>query len=160
MLYHFSYDVAFGTSAYQNPLFIGNNILNGATLFFPWTNAWLLQVFLRKLKRQSRWNFETQCNIWTRNVVVGCVFIMKGFIWLVVWLPFFIFPEIWGISSSQLTNSYFSEGWPWPTKQLCTNQLKWVSSRLAMASPAIICWGHFGLWEWVGEPGFGPSFAV
>ena len=31
--------------------------------------------------------------------------------WLVVWLPFFIFPEILGISSSQLTNSYFSEGW-------------------------------------------------
>ena len=30
--------------------------------------------------------------------------------WLVVWLPFFIFP-------SQLTNSYFSEGWPWPTNQ-------------------------------------------
>ena len=31
-------------------------------------------------------------------------------IWLVVWLPCFIFPEILGISSSQLTNSYFSEG--------------------------------------------------
>ena len=34
------------------------------------------------------------------------------YIWLVVWLPFFMFPEILGISSSQLTNSYFSEGWP------------------------------------------------
>ena len=30
----------------------------------------------------------------------------------------FIFPLILGISSSQLTNSYFSEGWPWPTHQL------------------------------------------
>ena len=29
-----------------------------------------------------------------------------------VWLPFFIFPYRKGISSSQLTNSYFSEGWP------------------------------------------------
>ena len=38
-------------------------------------------------------------------------------IWLVVWLPCFIFPEILGISSSQLTKSYFSEGWPWPTNQ-------------------------------------------
>ena len=34
------------------------------------------------------------------------------YIWLVVWLPFFIFPLILGISSSQLTKSYFSEGWP------------------------------------------------
>ena len=32
--------------------------------------------------------------------------------WLVVWLPFFIFPLILGNSSSQLTNSYFSQGWP------------------------------------------------
>ena len=32
--------------------------------------------------------------------------------WLVVWLPFFIFPLILGMSSSQLPNSYFSEGWP------------------------------------------------
>ena len=31
--------------------------------------------------------------------------------WLVVWLPFFI-SHILGMSSSQLTNSYFSEGWP------------------------------------------------
>ena len=32
--------------------------------------------------------------------------------WLVVWNMNFIFPLILGISSSQLTNSYFSEGWP------------------------------------------------
>ena len=33
--------------------------------------------------------------------------------WLVVWLAScFIFPLILGMSSSQLTNSYFSEGWP------------------------------------------------
>jgi hypothetical protein len=31
-------------------------------------------------------------------------------IWLVVWNMAFIFPIILGISSSQLTNSYFSEG--------------------------------------------------
>ena len=30
---------------------------------------------------------------------------------------FFIFPLILGCESSQLTNSYFSEGWPWPTNQ-------------------------------------------
>ena len=29
----------------------------------------------------------------------------------------FYFPIQLGISSSQLTNSYFSEGWPWPTNQ-------------------------------------------
>ena len=29
----------------------------------------------------------------------------------------FLFSPILGISSSQLTNSYFSEGWPWPTNQ-------------------------------------------
>ena len=33
-------------------------------------------------------------------------------IWLVVWKINFIFPLILGMSSSQLTNSYFSEGWP------------------------------------------------
>ena len=37
--------------------------------------------------------------------------------WLVVWLPFFIFPLILGISSSQLTKSYFSEGWRKTTNQ-------------------------------------------
>ena len=38
--------------------------------------------------------------------------IMKGMeSWLVVWLPFFYFPRNIGLlSSSQLTNSYFSEG--------------------------------------------------
>ena len=33
-------------------------------------------------------------------------------VWLVVWLPFFMFPYIGLLSSSQMTNSYFSEGWP------------------------------------------------
>jgi hypothetical protein len=31
--------------------------------------------------------------------------------WLVLWNMTFIFPIILGMSSSQLTNSYFSEGW-------------------------------------------------
>ena len=35
--------------------------------------------------------------------------------WLVVWNMHFIFPIILGISSSQLTNSYFSEGLKPPT---------------------------------------------
>ena len=39
-------------------------------------------------------------------------------IWLVVWLPFLAFSHILGMSSSQLTKSYFSEGWPWPTNQI------------------------------------------
>ena len=35
----------------------------------------------------------------------------KGYMdWLVVWNMAFIFPIILGISSSQVTNSYFSEG--------------------------------------------------
>ena len=38
--------------------------------------------------------------------------------WLVVWNINFIFPYIGFMSSSQLTNSYFSEGWPWPTNQM------------------------------------------
>ena len=40
--------------------------------------------------------------------------------WLVVWLPFFEFSHINWESSSHLTNSYFSEGWPWPTNQPCS----------------------------------------
>ena len=32
--------------------------------------------------------------------------------WLLVWLPSILFSHMLGISSSQLTNSYFSEGWP------------------------------------------------
>ena len=41
--------------------------------------------------------------------------------WLVVWLPVFIFPLILGISSSQLTNSYFSEGFNPTTNQIHLN---------------------------------------
>ena len=37
--------------------------------------------------------------------------------WFGCWLPSNLFSHILGISSSQLTNSYFSEGWPWPTNQ-------------------------------------------
>ena len=53
-----------------------------------------------------RFHGEVSGKIWTGN---HC--------WLVVWLPFSIFPEILGMSSFQLTKSYFSEGWPWPTNQ-------------------------------------------
>ena len=45
------------------------------------------------------------------------VFFLVHIIWLVVWLPFSAFSHILGISSSQLTNSYFSEGWPKTTNQ-------------------------------------------
>ena len=50
-------------------------------------------------------------NTWRSCEIVG---------WLVVWLQFYIFPEILGTSSSQLTNSviFFRTGWPWPTNQL------------------------------------------
>ena len=43
--------------------------------------------------------------------------------WLVVWLPFFIFPLILGMSSSQLTYSYFSEGWRKTTNQINNPQV-------------------------------------
>ena len=39
--------------------------------------------------------------------------------WLVVWNMTFIFPLILGMSSSQLTNSYFSEGFKPPTSKSC-----------------------------------------
>ena len=39
------------------------------------------------------------------------------------WLPFFIFPYDLGISSSQLTKSYFSEGWQKTTNQLMTSPI-------------------------------------
>ena len=45
----------------------------------------------------------------TNNSYLGMMFTTHG--WLVVWLPF-LFSHILGISSSQLTKSYFSEGWP------------------------------------------------
>ena len=35
--------------------------------------------------------------------------------WLVVWLPFFIFPYIGNVIIP--VDLYFSEGWPWPTNQ-------------------------------------------
>ena len=35
---------------------------------------------------------------------------LDDFIWLVVWLPSILFSHRLGMSSSQLTNSYFSEG--------------------------------------------------
>ena len=55
--------------------------------------------------------------------------------WLVVWNINFIFPLILGMSSSQLTNSYFSEGWPnhQPAKRCpywtLENGQEWSSAR-------------------------------
>ena len=46
--------------------------------------------------------------------------------WLVVWLPFFIFPYIGFLSSSQLTKSYFSEGWPNHQPVNLLWSLRWV----------------------------------
>ena len=43
-------------------------------------------------------------------------YVSKYCIWLVLW-NIILFSHILGMSSSQLTNSYFSEGWPWPTNQ-------------------------------------------
>ena len=49
--------------------------------------------------------------------------VLRVFFWLVVWSIFY-FPRNIGLRlSSQLTNSYFSEGWPWPTKQFCILKL-------------------------------------
>ena len=47
------------------------------------------------------------CTMWYTHVNPILVLV---YIWLVVWLPFFIFPLILGISSSQLTNSYLFRG--------------------------------------------------
>ena len=39
--------------------------------------------------------------------------------WLVVWLPFFIFPWInWVSNHPNWRTHIFSEGWPWPTNQI------------------------------------------
>ena len=54
---------------------------------------------------------------WSNPHIVGSCF-QRTHDWLVVWLPFSIFPEILGMSSSQLTNSYFSEGWRKTTNQM------------------------------------------
>ena len=42
-----------------------------------------------------------------------------------VWNIFY-FPIYWE-QSSHLTNSYFSEGWPWPTNQRLFASLRWLS---------------------------------
>ena len=56
------------------------------------------------------------CCFWTMSVV--------GYqIWLVVWLPFFIFPEILGISSSQLTFILFRGVAQPPTRNLSKGML-------------------------------------
>ena len=53
---------------------------------------------------------------------------------------FGIFPLLLGISSSQLTNSYFSEGWPWPTNQIQSLlHPSWVYSQLV--------WSGMSVWE-------------
>ena len=66
--------------------------------------------------------------------------------WLVVWLPFLIFPLILGISSSQLTHSYFSEGWPWPTNQICFELFSSGSTEHQIPIPKIyaVIYGFYG----------------
>ena len=55
---------------------------------------------------------------------------------LVVWLPWILFSHMLGMSSSQLTNSYFSEGWPNHQPDLdgstkrCDLLLQWYSSNM------------------------------
>ena len=55
-----------------------------------------------------RWGEKKKVNIQESSQKISA----ESHFWLVVWNINFIFPEILGISSSHLTNSYFSEGWP------------------------------------------------
>ena len=59
--------------------------------------------------------------VWLPSILCSQKYWISNY-WLVVWLPFFYFPRNIGFRlSSQLTNSYFSEGWPWPTNLICFN---------------------------------------
>ena len=52
----------------------------------------------------------------------------------------FIFPLILGISLSQLTNSYFSEGWPKTTNQIRLHHFHWDGFlRICCRNPCGIC---------------------
>ena len=78
---------------------------------------WKYRLLIQSTCRQCqvkliycRWLWGVAGKTW-QNATISQLLTSSHY-WLVVWLPFFIFPEILGISSSQLTNSYFSEGWP------------------------------------------------
>ena len=71
----------------------------------------VLRLGCRVVPRDS---MDVQGEQWLRSSPVAWWFCFGDYTrqytgWLVVWLPFFIVPEILGISSSQLTKSYFSE---------------------------------------------------
>ena len=99
---------------------------------FQETSIWSNQVIMRWYGTQrnrwiftpSRWSCSWACHRMLLHVgyhLGSLLLTLRRFdlqegkfiiFWLVLWSINFIFPFILGISSSQLTNSYFSVGWP------------------------------------------------
>ena len=79
-----------------------------------WADEFMCILFVVKPTQLSPSPIEVLMNLGLHRKYPydWCLTGMTGkYTWLVVWLPFFIFPLILGMSSSQWTNSYFSEGW-------------------------------------------------
>ena len=81
-------------------------------------------------RHQVMQNYEVRC-----DAVLGYDLIWRWLNsncdWLVVWLPFFIFPEILGISSSQLTNIFQRDSNHQPEDNeifMCINDLHGILS--------------------------------
>ena len=77
---------------------------------YPWFFSWNGNMMKRWGSFSQCWDGPTVQLLllkWLELILSGCI---TGWWWLVAIKS--IFPLILGISSSQLTNSYFSEGWP------------------------------------------------
>ena len=78
------------------------------------------------------------------------------YIWLVVWLPSnFDFPiNIGNNSSSQLKNSYFSEGWPNHQPGMY-DDVWWIAQSFWCSIAILIRWPEGELWKFMGQGGQG-----
>ena len=81
-----------------------------------WEVSSIIGTFYLSIQGLSRFEHGT-CRL--HHWDISPILVMDIQFWLVVWLPFFIFPLILGcIHHPNWLSSYFSEGWPWPTNQI------------------------------------------
>ena len=88
-----------GCNLWQINIAIENHDFNRWIHYYKWANFWSSSI--------GMWVIRRLCDI-ENSVSKNDIFLTPdNQIWLVVWLPFFIFPYIKAISSSQLTFIFF-----------------------------------------------------
>ena len=122
-------------------------------------------------KPSSYWGTSLLGNL--QFISLNVIIIMALHIWLVVWNIWIIFPIILGMSSSHLTNSYFSEGSVnhqpdhiWILQWDSALVPAWHFAQVLRDGPSRqtlhgwvpgISWAHKLVVKWIGQKNLGPS---